>query len=261
MKKRIVLGFLLAMVLTVFSQNLQSEYRYLTLVKTQQKKLIYDNLRNAEIVADSLLFSKTLDKKTASLFLMELGNNYSALKKAEFALFSFLRQRFCFPTDTISLFVEKQMRFNALLLNIDKQMIEFIIQKSAVYNLSDNKEENLNKLIYWASKIETKDLNPLLLHHLDLMNAKGYSLIDDVLKWEDLTRISFPIKHKAFFLAHDFDSLDFAHQKRYYKYQTCYLLKNKAWNRAKDTLFTFRNLAETKKSNLCFLRFRSEMHF
>ena len=261
MRKVLVYIFIISFSLSGFTQNLKSEYRYLSFVKTQTKQLIKDNLRNAEIVSDQLIYSKIKNPKAVSLFFMELGDNYAIIDKAEFALFSYLRQRFLFPNDSISLYVEKQIRTNALHLNIDKQMVDYLIQKSAPYNLAENLETNLNNLIYWSSKIETKELTTILLHQIDLMNSCGMSQFDYLLKWEDLSRIGIPLKYKIDYLEQDFNSLNLKQKKRYYKYQTRYFLKHKAWRSAENSLITLNNLNSNKTFSFAYLKLRSKWNF
>jgi hypothetical protein len=261
MRKILILSFLIGFSTAGFSQNLLSEYRYLALVKTQPKQLIKDNLRNAEIIADSLMFSGTKDNQTASLFFMELGNNYSIVNKHELAIFSYLRQRFCFPNDIIRLNVEKQIRLNAMHLNIDNQIIDNLILKSAPYNLSENAATNLNSLIYWISKIETKNLTPLLLHQIDLMKANGIAQIDYLLKWEDISRIAIPLKYKPDYLYNDFNNLDSKQKQFYYKAQLRYFLKHKAWKSAEISLSEINKLNTDKPKSLWYLKLRAKWHF
>ncbi len=261
MKKATLFIFIIGISLSALSQNIKSEYQYLAFVKTQTKKLIKDNLRNAEITSDKLIYSKTKCKKTASLFLMELGDNYQLIDKPEFAIFSYLRQRFLFPNDSISLYVEKQIRANALRLNITKQMINYLIQKSAAHNLAENREINLNNLIYWSSRIETKELTPILLHQIDLMNSNGMSQFDYLLKWEDLSRIGIPLKYKIDYLERDFNTLILSQKERYYKYQTRYFLNHKAWGNAKNSLLALNSLTPNTNSVFGYLKLRSKWHF
>ncbi|MCD6090272.1 MAG: hypothetical protein J7J72_02115 [Bacteroidales bacterium] len=261
MKKLLILSFLLGFSISGFTQNLKVEYRYLCLVKTQPKQLIIDNLRNAEIMADSLMFSKSKPDNLSSLFFMELGNNYAAVHKPELAIYSFLRQRFCFPNDSISIFVEKQIKLNALYLDIDKQLIDYLIQKSAPYNISENTEANLNNLIYYVSKIETKVLTPILVHQIELMNSKGIPLLNYLLKWEELTQISIPLGDKMSFLNQDFNTLELSKKQFYYSYLTRYYLRNKAWKSAENSLSILKNLNKDKPSTFGYLHLRTKWHF
>lgn len=261
MRKAFLYIFIIGLSLSGLTQDFNSEYRYLSFVKTQTKQLIKDNLRNAEVVSDQLIYSGTKGQQITALFFMELGDNYALIDKAEFALFSYLRQRFLFPNDSISLYVEKQIRTNALHLNIDKQMVDYLIQKSAAHNLSANQETNLNNLIYWSSKIEAKDLTTILLHQIDLMNSCGMSQFDYLLKWEDISRIGIPIKYKTDYLEQDFNSLNLSQKERYYKYQTRYFLNHKAWRNAENSLLTLNSLNPNKTSGFGYLKLRSKCHF
>lgn len=261
MRKALLYIFIISLSLSGLTQNFKGEYRYLNFVKTQTKQLIKDNLRNAEIVSDQLIYSGIKDKEITALFFMELGDNYALIDKAEFALFSYLRQRFLFPNDSIGLYVEKQIRVNAIRLNIDKQMADYLIQKSAPHNLVKNQETNLNNLIYWSSKIETKDLTYILLHQIDLMNSCGMSQFDYLLKWEDLSRIGIPLKYKTDYLEHDFKSLNLSQKELYYKYQTRYFLKHKARDRAENSLSTLNSLNPNKTSGFGYLKLRTKWHF
>ncbi len=261
MKKIWIISLLLGISLNLLSQNTKSEYRYLKIIKSQSKQLIKGNLRNAELKADQLLYSTVDDSLTASLFLMELGNNYTKIKRPGLALFSYLRQRFCFPNDSIGLFVEKQIRQNALRLNLDKQTIDYLILKSAPHNLSSDREERINKLIYWSSKIETKYLSSILLHQIDMMNTNGMLENSYLLKWEDVSRLEIPLKFKADYLAKEFNLLNIKQQKRYYKYQAHYYLKHKAWKRAETSISTLSTLNPNKPKSHLYLKLRVYWHF
>lgn len=261
MKKKLIIAFLLVFSTLGFSQNLLSEYRYLTLIKNQNHQLIEDNIRNAEIVGNELFYTNAKDLRTASLFLMELGANYTIIDKPELALYSFLRQRFCFPYDSLNLAVEKQIRLNAIKLKMDKQMVDYLILKSSAHNISQNKEENINKLIYYSSKFENKELTPILIKQIEFMNSCGLSQSDYLLKWEDLSRIEIPIKYKLDYLEKNFNDLELEQKQRYYKYQLRFYLKHNAWKQADHSLYILDTLDPNKSNGLNILKIRTKWHF
>jgi hypothetical protein len=261
MKKIVIISLLLGISLHLLSQNTKSEYRYLKIIKSQSKQLIKGNLRNAELKADQLIYSKVDDSLTASLFFMELGDNYTKLKRPGLALFSYLRQRFCFPNDSIGLYVEKQIRQNALRLNLDKQTSDYLILKSAPQNRGSNREEQINKLIYWTIKIETKYLSDILLHQIDMMNSEGMSENPYILKWEDVSRLEIPLKFKSSYLEKNFNELTIKQQKRYYRYQANYYLRHKAWKRAEASISNLSTIYPGKTKSLLYLKLRMHWHF
>ncbi|MBN2237855.1 MAG: hypothetical protein JW729_09855 [Bacteroidales bacterium] len=260
MKKFIFLIILIPIFNLGKAQNLQSEYRYLCLVKSQSSQLIKDNLRNAEIYADSLFLKDIPQTELAALFFKELGDNYSAIGKADLALFSYLRQRFLYPNDSISLYVEQQMRINATKLNMDNQSTEYLIQRSSHYNLSSEKETNTNKLLYSSIQIETKNLSTLLLHYLDLAKFKNFTPSDFILKWEDVSRMHMPLKYKIDYVNRDFKSLNNKQQERYYCTLTRFYIQQKAWGMAQETYQKLKNLQPEKPKNKPCLKARIDLH-
>ena len=104
MKTNRIFIFLL---LTIFSLSgysqfsLSTELLYLQHINQQNnKRLIRGNIDDAEWTADSIL-SNHSDKLYNAAFFFELGKSYFLLKQYDKALFSFFRQHYLFPNDSI----------------------------------------------------------------------------------------------------------------------------------------------------------------
>lgn len=97
MKHLSILFLLFLFSLNVFSQDIEKELKYLRIANKQQRHIIKDNLRNAEIIAFKLIKNPDNFKKNGASFLKELAKSYFLAKMYEHSIFTFYRQRCFFP--------------------------------------------------------------------------------------------------------------------------------------------------------------------
>jgi len=97
MKKLIYLFILLLFVFKLSSQNIKTEIRYLKIINQQNKELVRDNLRNAEICAYKLIQTPDSFKTLGATFYKELAKSYFITENYEFVILTYLRQRCFFP--------------------------------------------------------------------------------------------------------------------------------------------------------------------
>lgn len=97
--------------------SVKTELEYLKIIHKQGVvDLIDGNLRNAELVADSLII-KGINTETNAFFMKELALSYFLTKEYELALFTILEQRTIFPNSKVehqskTLFMETVFRNN-----------------------------------------------------------------------------------------------------------------------------------------------------
>ncbi|MBN1651310.1 MAG: hypothetical protein JW857_08280 [Bacteroidales bacterium] len=247
MRKLFFLFVIFAFNILGISQTLNTEYHYLALIKNQPKPVVKDNLRNAEMVADSLWLLPVENPHLAALYFMELGNNYAKIKQHEMAIFSFFRQRFFFPFDSISIYVENQIREQSLFLNLDKQQVDILLQKSNTEVVQENKYNALDPLLCWIIKFENKRIENHILHHLELMQQKNITPSKTLLKWQDLTKIGIKTRKKRAYLSADFNQLTYKQQSNYIKHLTKFFIRHKSWSRAKESLNQLNKIKPGKK--------------
>lgn len=235
------------------AQNIETEYRYLALAKTQSHQLIKNNLRNAEITADSILTAKYSNPYT-SLFFIELSENYAAVKKYDLALFSLLRQQLFTANNEQSTYVDAQIKRLASFLNTSAN--PFL---EANNSASASRQDAFEKLLLLSASIETKQLTPLMLHTLNIMRMQKLPVSSKLAYWEELSLIKIPVKQKKIFLENSFEQLNAKQKAKYYKHQTRYLIKHNAWNDAETTLNKLRATNNSKKGS-CLLALRLFLH-
>jgi len=97
MKKIISIFILLLFVFKLNSQNIETEIKYLKIINLQDKKLINDNLRNAEICAYKLIQNPDSFKTLGAFFYKELAKSYFITENYNLVVLSYLRQRCFFP--------------------------------------------------------------------------------------------------------------------------------------------------------------------
>jgi len=97
MKKISYIFILIFFVLKISSQNVITEIEYLKVINKQDKGLIENNIRNAEIWSNKLVQYPDSFKNIGSLFFKELAKSYYLTGNLEFALLSYYRQRCFFP--------------------------------------------------------------------------------------------------------------------------------------------------------------------
>ncbi len=161
--------FLVLFVSTVcffgFLQNLSAENECFKIVNKQNDKfIIKDNLRNAQLCTDSLLKMKNYNYLEAEFFY-NLALNYFVLKKIDFLTFSLIRQRCLVHVNNnnkhVLLFKKLVLKYKK---NIDYLFLDKQTQKNKI-NLS-NKNEKFLKLLE-LSGLKSNNINNNLHFFLD----------------------------------------------------------------------------------------------
>lgn len=148
-----------------YGQTLSAENNYLKLINTQNNKyLIKDNFRNAELCADSLLFIEKNNNTLASDFFLNLSESYFIVKKYDYALFSIIRQRILFPCKKLE--TNSNYLMNSIISKYKKEIDanEFLNQtKFSEINKFDEQKKIL-LLIELSFKIKSKSVNDNILY-------------------------------------------------------------------------------------------------
>ena len=117
-----ILAIILMFSINTFSQNsLLVEIEYLKLIKAQNNiELAFDNYRNAELVADSVIFKQSNNKKVSDFFI-ELAKSYALNKDYENQALSVLRQQFLFADKSKNIIAKDLFLDACFKLNITKE--------------------------------------------------------------------------------------------------------------------------------------------
>jgi len=197
MKKQIFILFLLLGSFSVWAQfSTQTELKYLQIINADNnKELIKNNLWNAELTADSILYNK---KQILSnqLFFVALSNSYFILKKYDLALLTLYKQRILFPNDSLS--VENKQLFFELLYrnNFNDSLSVDLWKKSEKKNLSKDYNQRLNFLLQKAIDIHSKRLVPYIFNLSHLYERFAVKKPIYLKHWEFLSLIKLREKHK-----------------------------------------------------------------
>ncbi len=233
----------------LFSQNsLKVETEYLKLIFIQQNKyLAADNYRNAELIADSIIYNNKINKTRASEFFIELAKSYNLNNDYGNSAISILRQQFLFADKTYDL-LAKQMFFDACYkLNIKKNKIIEIynLRKKTTNNFSNNMLVFLQATI----KLNQKKLNKKIIKYSNFYKTISNDYPFWLHQWEFFNTIK--IKNKkilpliAFEKTHAqkklIDYLSEKQQKYVLFKAEKYYRKNKAINQAKYYLQEYKN--------------------
>ncbi len=272
MKKTVLFLSMFLTTVSLFSQSVKTEYIYLTIVNRQQdKKLIKDNLRNAEIIADSLFFwtenPGIKNDSVASWFYKELAVSYYLSGDYPMALFSFLRQRFFYPNPKLNQFVADYFTESAAFVNIDKNMIDFQLEKSSpdkVLKLS-SKEREYN-LLNNSVLLNLKALNPVIMHYTDLIKESQSNVPEFVNRWAFLVNIGIPQKLMKGYINYyqgEIDTLNFKMSKILYRKAAHYYLKNNAWEMASVYIEKYDSLPLKLNNKITsgWFKLRRSIHF
>ncbi len=172
MKQTFVFVFILFISQLAVSQNITIENKYLELINRQNDKfIISDNIRNAELCADSLLHMKKNDTIN-SIFLSNLAESYYLIKKYDFSIFTILRQKCLFPNKNLENNINSLLIANASKLrqSIDIQTIINTTSPEKIQKLTY--EQRLILLFQLSAKIYSKKLNHHLLNITNIYQSK-----------------------------------------------------------------------------------------
>lgn len=175
---------------TSFSQsNAFIEWKYLQLTNVQNDApLAADNYRNAELIADSLVFNQDENYPNAHFFV-ELSKSYAINNENGLQAFSILRQHCLYPNDSlkslsINIFVEACLR-----MQIDKDKAVKIFKDANKASNYKSFSDKLNLLIESSIQLYDKNTDAILLRYLDYYQSIGRKPSYQVSQWAFLTKI------------------------------------------------------------------------
>ena len=261
MKKIIYLITFLFVSVSLVAQSISTELTYLTIVNRQEKKLIQNNLRNAEIVADSLLLhpkvsnriyfpdGSSRQKKHDSIgafFFKELGMSYYITGNYPMALFSFMRQRILYPNDTLQAIVHYYFTNAAAFANVKKGIANYLLEKSSPATMhkksfSEKKIVLLEKAIF----LNSKALNSILLQYVDAIRESEGSVPQFINRWAFLVTIGIPHNKMEGYMNYyqgNLDSLNFQQKKILNRKAARYYLQKHAWIESNKYLNSYQAL-------------------
>ncbi len=191
----------------VFSQNsLKVEIEYLKLLSVQNNsELIADNYRNAELVADSIIFAKSDNKQIAEFFL-QLAKSYSLNKNYENQAFSILRQQFLFKNKNYDLPAKDLFLDACFKLNIEKEYALNILELKNKQTQDFN--NNFLLFIEAAIKLNKKNLNKNILKYISFYKTISNNYPFWLHQWEFFTTISVKQKNMLSFINFDKQNTD-----------------------------------------------------
>jgi len=269
----------------LFAQSINTELVYLRLVNGQKDKmLIKDNLRNAELTADSLFFvhkakvndsvgglaAKAVvqqkDDLLASYFFKELGMSYFYTKNYPMAMFTFLRQRYFYPNDTLNEIVSAYFVDAAAFSGIKKNIAEFLLRKSDPATL--NKIPFEERKVMFLDKVIFLNLEPLngeLSKYVDFTRESNVKIPEFVSKWAFLTKINVPHSLMEGYMNYykgALDSLNFKQKKIMYRKAARYYLKHNAWVESDKYIGRYCGLPLKINNRItcCWLKLRRGLH-
>lgn len=140
MKKAIYILTFFLFAIKLSSQNIDTEIKYLINANRQNKELISDNLRNAEICALKIIQNPDSFKNKGNTFFEELAKSYYLTKNYEFVLLTYFRQRCFYPKKNDS--YSKEMFFNSaeLIKNKDYKLYEELFENTSYKNIPNSYE-------------------------------------------------------------------------------------------------------------------------
>jgi hypothetical protein len=214
-------------------QDIKSEYLYLKRINDQETFLIKDNLANATIALDSILYSYPLSSTYSPLFIEELATSYFRLGEYETALFYYLLEESLFPEKSKQASRLESIRQCYELLAIDQEKISKI---NAINRLSPIYEDD-NLLIaplLLVKYLNTKKLDLTVTHYIQTIRQKNIFLPQELLLWEDLVRFRIPPRKRTSYFAGNFDNLSPVLRRKFYRKGTHYYLKIGNQEKAKN---------------------------
>ena len=197
MKKQIFILFLLFGSFSVWAQfSTQTELKYLQIINADKnKELIKNNLWNAELKADSILYNKE-QTLVNQLFFIELSKSYFLLKKYDLSLLNLYKQSFLFPNDSLSI-ENKQLFFELMYRNNFTDSISHILwEESQKNNLSNDYNHRLNFLLKKVIDIHSKRLTPYIFDLAHLYERFSIKRPIYLSYWEFLSLIKAKERHK-----------------------------------------------------------------
>ena len=228
------------------SLNVETEYLKLILVQ-KNSELAADNYRNAELVADSVIYKQSKNKNQVSNFFIELAKSYNLNNDYNMVALSILRQQFLFANKNQDI-LAKDLFFDACYkLNIKKEKIQ------EIYNLKEkiNSDFKNNMLLFLQASImlNKKELNKINLRYSNFYKTLTTQYPYWLHQWEFFTKIRVKNKKIISLIAFDkintekklIDYLSDKQQKYVLLKAEKYYRKNKALNQAKYYLQQYKS--------------------
>ncbi len=186
MKKIYLLIIATTLYFQAFSQfSLKAEIEYLKTVNSDKNKfLIKNNLFDAEIVADTLIYRYGEKNEEASVFFQNLAESYFLLKKYDLALFTIERQRLLYPSSNLDLASAIIVKKCLAKLRSDLKTDLYLNETSfdTVIKMSEGKR--LMLLFELGSLLYSKNLKNQLTKIVDVYTKKfGNKLPYNMAKW------------------------------------------------------------------------------
>lgn len=210
MQSKLLYIFLLIIINTAtWAQfSLNTEYAYLTHINSQNNKsLITDNLRNAEMTLQSLRFTKNDTTKLKSRFYLSLANSHFLLNNYENVLFLILEQRSLFPLAEADEFAQKIFMASGSNFKIPAKKLRRLLDESAAEKHSNHIRQRHLNAIELQIKLNLPDLDAAIGQHIaSLSNFDRQENPHAVQQWQFYKQIG--LKH-----AQILPILDFTTQK------------------------------------------------
>ena len=186
MKKLYLFIIAISLYFQSFSQSpLKPEIEYLKIVNSEGNKfLIKNNLFDAEIVADTLIYIYGNKNDESSVFFQNLAESYFLLKKYDLALYTAERLRLLYPSDELDLasaIIVKKCLIKLKLLT-KKDLYLDATTYDTVVKMSE--EKRLTLLFQSASLLYSKNLKKHQSKIVDVYTKKfGNKLPYNMAKW------------------------------------------------------------------------------
>ncbi len=180
-----------------YSQNSAFiEWKYLELTNTQNDAyLSADNYRNAELVADSIIFNQD-ESYPNDHFFIELSRSYAINKEHALQAFSILRQQCLFPNDSLNNIAVNDFIDACLKINIEKDRAVKIFKNT---NKADNFKsfsDKLNLLIESSIQLYNKQTDIIILRYLEYYKSLNRNPSFVISQWAFLSKIKLGEKKK-----------------------------------------------------------------
>lgn len=154
---------------SIYSQNIKVETAYLSSINKQNDKfLIKDNLRNAEIVADSLLLDSLISLEKADFFY-QLAQSYYLVKDYYMSTYTVFRQMLLFPDPKVD--ENSELLLNKNLLSKSKLRKQYNSIEFEFNNELKNYKQKLQFLMAIAFKLDNKNVNEQIWSLINVFNT------------------------------------------------------------------------------------------
>jgi hypothetical protein len=184
----------------VFVQGLYAQFstavelRYLDRINLSQDKMLHrQNWHNAELVCDSLILKP--GNPLGARFFSALAKSYLTGKNYEMAVFTVIRQRCLYPSDSVNAVSEAVFRDAAVRLKFtEKEITEILVNTSGEFYL-DHKN-GLRKAVITTFNLKKNEFDNENMHLIMLMKSLYPEYNKDMVISEIAYMIKFNIPEK-----------------------------------------------------------------